>query len=223
MPLAHANDGTARLAELTRRFRQQQQFSTGYSPLYAALFGILARWLAQRPEDPVVRWLLQASADRPAFDVTNLLAAALHYEVLAGHTAVSDLAGYYPSTAEAQPAGPLINAGDYEADIASDRFARALRQTILARKPALTAFLQTKSVQTNETGRGIAWLLPVCLAGWNKIHLLDLGASAGLNLIAEQRSYQFVDGLNGASLATLASPHLFNLSFKFTVNCPRNC
>ncbi len=211
MPLALADDGTARLAELTRRFRQQQQFSTGYSPLYAALFGTVAKWLAEGPEDPVVRWLLKASADRPAFDVTNLLVAALHYEVLAGHAAVSDLAAYYPSSAEVQPADVLINTGDHGADIAPDGFARALRRTILARKPALSAFLQTKSVQTNETGRGIAWLLPICLAGWNKIHLLDLGASAGLNLIADQRNYKFVDVLNGTSLARLgiASPVQF--------------
>ena len=49
-------------------------------------------------------------------------------------------------------------------------------------------------MQTNETGRGVAWLLPVACLGWPAVHLIELGASAGLNLVAERRGYRLVDG-----------------------------
>jgi len=42
------NDVQSRLAQ---RFRKQQAFTAGYSPLYARLFGIVADWLAAAPGD----------------------------------------------------------------------------------------------------------------------------------------------------------------------------
>ncbi|MFQ5436798.1 MAG: DUF2332 family protein, partial [Anaerolineae bacterium] len=65
---------------------------------------------------------------------------------------------------------------------------------IWARRAALAPFLQTATVQTNETGRGLAWLLPLLYTGWEGAHLVDLGASAGLNLAADGRHYQLVAG-----------------------------
>lgn len=49
--------------------------------------------------------------------------------------------------------------------------------------------LATRGVQTNETSRAIAWLWPAALAGASHgrrpIALADVGASAGLNLVAD--------------------------------------
>ena len=90
-------DVKQRLAKLTHRFRRQQQFSEDYSPLYAALFGTVADWLTYLPQNPAVEWLLEATRNRAAFDITNLLAAGLHYEVLRRSNAVSALAAYYPT------------------------------------------------------------------------------------------------------------------------------
>ena len=186
-----------RQAQLTCRFRQQQKFAEDYSPLYAALFGTVADWLAHCPHDPAVKWLLEATRDRAAFDTTNLLAAGLHYEVLKGSDEVSELATYYPSVGGDASAN-LYRGGAKGSKAVSQRFVQALHSAIIARHKTLESFIQANTVQTNETGRGISWLLPSCLARWKAVHLVDLGASAGLNLIAEQRAFQLVDS-NGDS------------------------
>lgn len=167
-------------ADLARKFRDQERFAVGYAPLYARYFGIVAGWLeaAEAETDPLVAWLLQASAGRNPFEVTNILAAALHRDVLAGEPEAQPLAAFYPSVG-GDAAAPGLDA--------------ALRQVILARRDALAAFIQTANVQTNETGRGLAWLLPLHLTGWAGVHLVDLGASAGLNLLADKRHFRLVD------------------------------
>lgn len=163
---------------LTARFRKQQAFAAGYSPLYARLFGLLADWLATEPgRDPLVDWLLLAGDCRSSFDVPLLLLAGLHRDILSGEPEVAGLAQYYPTV------GGLRTADDH-------RLETELRDAILARQDSLAAFIGSASVQTNETGRGLCWLLPVLYPGWPAIHLVDLGASAGLNLVAEQRRYR---------------------------------
>jgi len=163
---------------LAARFRKQQAFAAGYSPLYSRLFGLLADWLAvETGDDPLVVWLVQAGFGRSSFDVPLLLLAGLHRDILGGLPEVAGLARYYPT------AGGLGAADD-------NRLGTELRAAILARQKPLAAFIETAAVQTNETGRGLCWLLPVLYPGWPVIHLVDLGASAGLNLVAEQRHYQ---------------------------------
>lgn len=163
---------------LTRRFRKQQEFAAGYSPLYSRLFGVLADWLAVGQGcDPLVDWLLKAAATRPSFDVPLLLLAGLHRDILTGVPEVQALARYYHTV------GGTRLAQDPD-------LAKALRQAILARQNVLADFLRTATVQTNETARGLCWLLPVLYPGWRAIHLVDLGASAGLNLVADLRNYR---------------------------------
>jgi hypothetical protein len=135
--------------------------------------------------------------------VINLLAAGLHNEVFRRSDEVSALAAYYPTVGgDASP--QFLYAGSKgESRAVSQRFVRALHSAILARRRTLGTFIQTNTVQTNETGRGISWLLPSCLARWKGVHLVDLGASAGLNLIAEQRVFQFLDLTGDSSLLKL--------------------
>lgn len=184
-------------ARLLHRFQQQQEFAAGYSPLYAGLFGTVAEWLAVRPPLPLVAWLLEVCAARQPFDVTLLLAAGLHRDILLGVAEVAGLAAYYPSvggTAVYTPHSPA--------------FATALHDAIWARREPLAHFIQTATVQTNETGRGLVWLLPLHYVGWETVQLLDLGASAGLNLLAEQRAYRLVDpqGEAAADFGAAGSP-----------------
>lgn len=153
--------------QLTNDFRSQERFAAGYSPLYALLFGIVAGWLAAEEPDPVLDWLLTAAAERRPFDVTLLLPAALHRDVLAGVPAAAPLAPFYPSVGGTVPGAPA-------ADLAA-----ALRQVVLARGDALAAFIRRANVQTNETGRGLAWLLPLAALGWPAVHLLELGGQRG--------------------------------------------
>lgn len=159
---------------LENQFRQQQVFSNGYSPLYACLFGIIADWLAAGGTDPLVEWLMDVSIDREPIDVTLLLPAALHREVLSREPGVAELARHYPPASNVPPS----------------ELEPVLRRAIQARAEPLAAFIRTANVQTNETGRGLAWLLPVACLGWPRVHLVELGASAGLNMVAERRSYR---------------------------------
>ncbi len=189
--------------QLEHHFREQQRFAAGYSPVYARLFGAVAGWLADAA-DPLAAWLVAASAGRPPFDVTLLLAAALHYEALAG-TATGSAQWPVASGQSPEPSELVISSDDGSRHSSlvtpaavggrpsAVEFEAALRATILERRVALEAFTQRRTVQTNETARGLAWLLPVACLGWPAVHLLELGASAGLNLVAERRAYRLVD------------------------------
>ena len=165
---------------LGRRFRKQQEFSAGYAPLYSRLFGLVADWLAAEPgDDPLGDWLARAGAGRASFDVPLLLLAGLHRDILAGRPEAATLALYYPTVGGIRPV---------DAELAS-----CLRTAVAARREALAGFITTARVQTNETARGLCWLLPVCTLDWQAIHLVDLGASAGLNLAADHLHFQIID------------------------------
>ena len=176
---------------LSRRFRRQQTFAVGYAPLSSRVCGLVADWLETGADrDPVAAWLLVAGRGRASFDVPLLLLAGLHRAVLAGEPAVAELARYYPS------AGGTL-------DPAGAGFAAVLRAALLALRPQLSAFLGAATVQTNEVARGLAWLLPACFPGWPEMHLVELGASAGLNLVADWRAFRLVDAAGRALLADL--------------------
>lgn len=63
-------------------------------------------------------------------------------------------------------------------------------ETLLDLRPALADDLRDRSVQTNETSRAVTWLWPAALAGASRggrpLVLVDVGASAGLNLVADR-------------------------------------
>lgn len=162
---------------LTRRFARQRDFAAATSPLSARLCDLLAGCLAGDGADDLADWLVDAAQTRASFDVPMLLLAGLHRDVLASVPEAADLARYFPTVG-----------GDCPPD--APQLAAVLRAAILARRAQLTEFLRTATVQTNETARGLCWLLPVCSPGWPAVHLVDLGASAGLNLVADQRNFR---------------------------------
>lgn len=172
---------------LLATFLDQHRFSLNYSALYATFFLTVAGWLVEDEKEPVGEWLAHAAHGRQPLDVSLLLAAGLHRDVLLGEPDLTSLSRYYPSAGGNLPAGWASDRGWH----IEQGYERSLRQAILQRREPLQAFIQNKQVQTNETGRGIAWLLPATLAGWTRFHLVDFGASAGLNLTADRRSYQF--------------------------------
>lgn len=184
---------------LLNRFNSQVTFADGYSPLYEKLFGTVARWLGERPDDPLVQWLVEVSAERKAIEVTLLLMAGLHRDVLLKQPAVAELAAFYPSVG-----------GDVAAN---GRFHKALYTAIQNSEARLAPFIQNATVQTNETGRGIFWLLPALMTRWQACHLLDLGASAGLNLVADQRGFQLIDSDNNQTQIGKAA------TAQFTTQC----
>jgi len=83
-----------------------------------------------------------------------------------------------------------------------------------AMNPERLAFwltLATRRIQTNEVGRAVAWRWPAVLAGCNDgarpLALVDVGASGGLNLIAERLPDEWVDQ-NGAPLPVVRRPSI---------------
>lgn len=166
---------------LQTHFQRQADFAAEYAPLYAHLFGLVAGWLAEdAPDDELVTWLRETADGQNLLHVSLLLMAGLHRAVLAGEPALRELAEYYPTAAH--PPRPL--------DDEPSRLAQLFRAAILAQRDPLRQFMHHNMVQTNETARGLAWLLPLSFTHWLAVELLDLGASAGLNLVAEQRHFR---------------------------------
>ena len=196
-----------RREQLARKFRDQEKFAADYSPLYARLFGVISGWLADTAggRDPLTGWLLETGRQRRPLDVTLLLAAGLHYAVLAGKRSASELAEYYPT------------AGGVESYIGRN-FPDILKGAILARQDKLASFIQDSTVQTNETGRGLCWLLPALTTGWPEVHLIDLGASAGLNLVADQRAYHLESEEDGREIMNLGQAP----AAQFLIRCRGN-
>jgi hypothetical protein len=107
--------------------------------------------------------------------------AGLHREILAGIPAVAGLARFFPTVSGEVP--PAV----------TTELSHCLRQAILDRREMLAPFIRESTVQTNETARGLVWLLPLAQVSWPAVHLVELGASAGLNLVAERRNYRMFD------------------------------
>jgi len=114
-----------------------------------------------------------------------LLLAAVHYLLLAG--AQHSLARYYDTVA-AMRGVPFEPPEGNPAPVFAD-FCRSHRD-------ALTLLAATRSTQTNEVGRCSALMPGLCYVaadhGWAEpIALLDLGTSAGLNLLFDDYAYTY--------------------------------
>ncbi len=110
------------------------------------------------------------------------LLAAIHHEVLAGNAL--ELRAYFPSAG-----------GSFEPED-EDSLQVALDIYFAQPRPTLHQILTERSVQTNETSRGVAWrLVGHRLLAPHPFHLVDLGCSAGLNLVADRfdQSYFWFD------------------------------
>jgi hypothetical protein len=75
-------------------------------------------------------------------------------------------------------------------------------------RPRVWEALGTRYVQTNETSRAVAWLWPAALLGARSFTLVDLGASAGLNLVADALGTVWTDVATGAPLEVARVPSL---------------
>jgi hypothetical protein len=144
------------------------------SPLYHRL----ALEIAEEPA------LLALAGHAPAGQPpANLFLAAVHFLLLKGMD--DPLAGFYPSLV-AQAQAP---------EVAFPAF----RAFCLANGEAIAQLLATRLVQTNELRR-CAYLLPALsrtaeLAGGRPLALVEIGSSAGLNLLFDRYTYAFdIDG-----------------------------
>jgi hypothetical protein len=151
--------------------RRAFQDPTGFpsSPLYQELSQVVAR----------TDWLLDVAGQAPPGQVpTYLFFGAVHQLLLRG--VAHPLGGYFPSVvgADALPpgaAGPALLS-----------FCRVYQREI-------TDVISTRLVQTNDVQRSLALRVGLSLIGRRvrqPVHVIEIGASAGLNLRFDRYGYQ---------------------------------
>jgi hypothetical protein len=156
---------------LARRFRRFAEAECrGVSPLYEHLACSIAA------DDELLALAAHAAQGQPA---PNLLLAAVHFLLLKGQAA--PLAQFYADLTP-MAASP---------DVAYPAF----RAFCLAHAAAVRHLLATRRVQTNEVGR-CAYLLPAFtlvarLAHERPLALIEVGTSAGLNLLWNRYGYRY--------------------------------
>jgi hypothetical protein len=156
-----------------------RQFVRDSVPVYAALLellkGELRGGLADRFEEAWVDRSFRIWYERPL-----LLLAALRMCAL--------------SEGSSHPLWHAIGEVEPSLEAASRD---ALRAALSAERIELWSALRSRAVQTNETTRAVAWLWLASLIAARRpgvpIELHDIGASAGLNLIADRLSRPWVD------------------------------
>lgn len=160
-------------SELARRFRASALKSKARAPLNSAL----ARIISDRP---LLHGLLVHAA--PEQQLPVLLLATIHFLVL-GETS-HRLAGWYP------------NITDDHRSPSDTELAPMLESFVRDREAEVIDLVRSRRVQTNEVGR-CALLLPpmhsIATEVGNVAHL-DIGCSAGLNLLLPDFSYRYDKG-----------------------------
>jgi hypothetical protein len=169
-PRVPCQDEEAFLRLLVQRFRRFAQRECRVSPLYERLSLGIA-------DDPEV--LAIAARARQGQPVPNLFLAAVHFLLLQG--SAHPLAAFYPSVS---PAGP--STGDPYP---------LFRAFCLEHAMAIRQLIATRLVQTNEVRR-CACLLPAfslvtARAPGRPLALVEIGASAGLNLLWDRYGYDY--------------------------------
>ena len=166
--------------EQVRRAFENNEF--GSSPLYRALSRIVAA------DD---RLLDLASRGRPGQVPTFLFFGAVHYLLLSG--AEHPLAAFFPSVAPGGKAAAADGAGP-----ALVAFCERYEQQ-------LTGVISTRLVQTNQVQRALGLrfgLSTIASEVPALVHLIEVGASAGLNLRFDRYGYT----VGGRSFGDPASP-----------------
>ncbi len=137
------------------------------SPLYAELVEVVA-------EDPELLRVMNRIQHLPP---PNLMFGAVQYMLMDGED--GELARHYPSIVE----DPIPPAG------VGPKF----RSFVLAHEEEIVEVGKTRYTQTNECRRCVALLPMVMMAGFPAFHLIDVGASAGLNLGLDRYGYRYND------------------------------
>jgi hypothetical protein len=131
----------------------------------------------------------------------NLLLAAVHFLLLSG--VAHPLADYYDTVRSFTGGGdgPLAGSGPAPSgDLVAD-----FKDFVMVHRAELLALIAERSTQTNEVGRCTALLpaLATVAGGYpegESLRLLDLGTSAGLNLLFDSYAYTYRQRSDGATL-----------------------
>lgn len=137
------------------------------SPLYAELVEVVA-------EDPELLRVMNRIRHLPP---PNLMLGAVQYMLMDGED--DDLAAHYRSIMD-DPAPP-------------EGVGPKFRSFVLAHEEEIVEMGNTRYTQTNECRRCVALLPMVTMAEFRAFHLIDVGASAGLNLGLDRYGYRYGD------------------------------
>jgi hypothetical protein len=161
---------------------QFRLFAQGAARDGATTYDAISRFVADDPD------LLAMIAEAPvAQRRPNLLLAAVHYLLLGG--ARHPLADHYDTVRSVLGGADHLEAP--RTDVAAD-----FKDFCLTHRAALLDLIAVRSTQTNEVGRCAALLpaLSVVAAHYPEsqpLSLLDLGSSAGLNLLFDSYAYRY--------------------------------
>lgn len=176
---------------LSARFRDFSELECREtSPLYFSLSQEIAA------DEDILKIAREARVGQP---VPNLLFAAVHYLLVAD--SAHPLAEYY-ATCTAKPKNP------------AEAFP-AFQDFVCSHQEEIIHLLQTRLVQTNEVRR-CACLYPAFLFALRHfepapVALLEIGCSAGLNLLWDRYRYEYDE--SGEEYGDLASPVLITSEF----------
>jgi len=137
------------------------------SPLYAELVEVVA-------EDPELLRVMNRIGHLPP---PNLMFGAVQYMLMDGED--GDLAAHYRSIV-----------GD---PVPPDGVGPKFRSFVLAHEEEIVEMGNTRYTQTNECRRCVALLPMAAMAEFHAFHLIDVGASAGLNLGLDRYGYRYDD------------------------------
>jgi hypothetical protein len=177
----------AETQEWVTSLARQATFARGYSPLSSAILDCLGASIGadesavtsgeqSRLRQRFAKFVSSRAWDNDLEPILKL-AATLHCHVLREDPRVAGLARYY-ATVTAEPASPE-----------EPEFAGELLRALDSLGDDLLSEADQWVIQTNETARGVLWLLPAALLQIDAAYLVELGASAGLNLLADLRRY----------------------------------
>jgi hypothetical protein len=158
----------ADIAELTRRFVTDARHHRARAPFHAAMCAAAA-------SDRHVVGLLRHAPEEQQLPV--LLMAAVHYIVLSEPSL--ELARHYPTTTAVPPESGAAEAFVGLCHDQADRIAD---------------IVATHRTQTNEVGRSALLLTGLALVEPEPIGLIDVGTSAGLNLLLDRFRYDYRPG-----------------------------
>ena len=174
-------------------FRAQRAFVEKTVPVYARVLDAAVTLL----DGPIGRRLAEAWEAREFLAVYErplLLMAALRFDAL--------LEG---------PSHPLFRAIAHDPPDVSAVTPDALAAALAPDRSRVYDALARRVVQTNETSRAIAWLWPAHLLreadATTRVILIDLGASAGLNLIGDALPLPWIDP-SGRPIPLQPLPHI---------------